>query len=175
MQLLLAIALLAGPPVESAGRIALRVHVGRSRESAVVRSELSRDQEWFLARRLAISVNYRIELIEDLYDQRPCYQIGKGDERHEFPPGTFTGSGTFLLTLSSVAKIDHWERENPYLAGGLSWWNNTDELTSWDAERMNAHYARLPEVFPPGSWTPPKFQETQPVDAPILVPIVEGP
>lgn len=141
-------AILAGPPVDQPGRIALRLHLGRTQESAVVRSELARDHEWFLTRRLAIEAHYRIVLIEDLYSGRPSYQIGTGDERHEFPAGAFTCSGAFMLTLKSVADGDKWDRQNPFDPTGLSWWSDTDNPYEWQKHQLAEHLAKRPMPFP---------------------------
>ncbi len=112
-----------------------------------MRSELSRIDAWFLAHRIAVEANYRIVLIEDLYKSRPSYQFGTGDDRHEFPPGSFSASGSFSKTLRSIADCHAWDRANPWLQGYV--WAETDVLGDWQRTQLREHLADRPEVFPP--------------------------
>lgn len=140
MYALLIAAVLTGPLPEAKPSLALRIHLSNSRESDVIRQELACDHEWFLSRRLAVERHYRIVLIEDLYRSRPCYQIGTGDDRHEFPPGSFAASGSAMRTIQSLCAVDHWHRAFPeyryrMFADG-----------SYGAQRADGD---KPEVFPP--------------------------
>lgn len=116
MTAILLLACLIGPLPEASPSLKLIIHVdAKSRESQIVRSELARDHLWFSTKRYIIEQHYKIEVKEDLYNARPSYQIGKADDRHEFPPGTFSASGTFMLTLKSITDIDQFERYEPDL------------------------------------------------------------
>lgn len=112
--LLLLAAVLTGQPPDAKPTLRLIVHIdAKSREGRIVESELSREHLWFASRRYFIGQNYRIEVRDDVFKSRACYQIGTADERHEFPQGTFSASGSFIRTLESIADIDQWERHEP--------------------------------------------------------------
>lgn len=143
--LLLAIAVLTGPPAPSQSTLALRIHVGSGHESAVIRSELARHDEWFWTRRLRIEANYRLVLVEDLYRHRPCYQIGTGDAPHEFRPGTFSASGTFTRALLSIAENDQFDRRTEFYTSG---WAEDPVMVEWDRQRWERLQQQRPEVFP---------------------------
>src|SRR4029077_7491281 len=111
--------------------------------SRIARAELSREHHWWLWKRFAIEQRYRI-VVDDTEFDHPSYQIGSGDERRRFAPGSFAASGSFMLTLHSLCAVDTWERSLPQIdvrqrADG-----------SWSRERDQKN---KPEVFPP---LPPK-------------------
>lgn len=117
--IILSLAMLAGPPPESTPSLRLIVHVGTGRESDIVRSELKRDELWFLSKRWQIEQHYKIEVRESIFKGRPAYQIGTADDRHEFRPGTFSCAGSFTRALQSIAEMDQWERRAPDQYYGL--------------------------------------------------------
>ncbi len=112
MSWIIALLLMAGPPQPSGASMPLKIHLGRDHRSAVARSELGNMHEWFWEKRLKIEAGYRLIIDEDSLDC-PTYQIGRGDDRHQFPAGAFVASGTFMLTLLSIAMVDQWERQLP--------------------------------------------------------------
>ena len=142
-------AVLTGPRLQAPRpTLEIRIHVGNGRESSVIRSELNCDHEWFLSKRLRIENAYRLMLVDDLFKSRPTYQIGKGDARHDFAPGAFAASGSFMATLESVAAIDAWERANPWM-GGWSGWGADTELSDYQLARYAEHRRSCPAEFPP--------------------------
>ena len=117
MNALILCAVLCGPLPEAQPSLRLIIHVGQGRESDVVRQELRRPDPWFAGRRAMIEQHYRIEVKETLYRSRPQYQIGKGDEKHDFPPGTFSCAGSFTRTIESLTdsdQYDRWEPDQPF-------------------------------------------------------------
>lgn len=113
MNAILLTAILCGPVPDSKPNLTLYIHVGAGRESAIARSELRRKELWFQSKLMYVERHYKIEVKETLYKSRPCYQIGKGDDWHEFPPGTFASSGSFVRTLESIADQDQFARHEP--------------------------------------------------------------
>lgn len=136
---LLTAALLVGPLPEPP-TLQLRLHLGTDHQSRVIESELRNRDQWFVEHRLNVERHFRIMIDHDarLF---PTYQIGYGGDRERFRPGTFIGSGTFLLALESLAEIDAWEREFPE-----SIWRIDEETHEYGAVRDRR---TRPESFPP--------------------------
>lgn len=164
--LILILAMLTGPLPESKPSLALKLHVGAGRESDIIRSELNRSDPWFLSHKIAIGTHYRIEIIESLFKSRPQFQIGRGGERIDFPPGSFSASGSFTRTLRSVVDSDRWERDYPdssyHMLPNGEWAAGRDEATR-------------PEVFPPRPPEPVPPPKDNPEADVIPVPELENP
>lgn len=137
MTTLILLSALCGPMPESRPNLTLYIHVGKGRESDIVRTEMRRKDLWIQSRLMYVEQHYKIEVKETLYKSRPCYQIGKGDDKHEFPPGTFACAGAFARTLESIAEQDQFARHEP------EWL-----YQPWDWE---IPYVRPkgPKIFPP--------------------------
>ena len=131
---------LPDPPV-----LTLRIHLGRDHRSRIALAELSRNHPWWNAKRRHVQEHYRI-IVDDQANDEPTWQIGTGDERHKFPPGTFIASGSFWLCLESITGIDYWERHNPFLDGNP--WPDEDTLTEHQRQILKIHLSTRPEQFP---------------------------
>lgn len=136
IQALVIYAALIGP-IDTAPTLRLTAHLGNDWRSRIARHELTCEHEWFAHRRLLIGRHYRIAFDEQALSE-PTYQIGRGDEGEKLRPGTFSASGTFILTLESIAARDHWERQP---ASPIYWYYGMDQSGYRSPEP--------PEEFPP--------------------------
>ncbi len=93
----------------------LYLHLGNDRQSDVIRSELNRDQPWFNIQRKAITKRHRL-IVDDDARLFPTWRFNRNLPKERFKPGSFSASGTFMLSLRSIAEIDRWE--NAYDVGG---------------------------------------------------------
>lgn len=143
---MLAVLILSGPPQPSGATIPLRIHLGRDWRSNVAKHELECRHEWFWAKRLRIEASYRIVVDDDASDF-PTWEIGRNQERQRFLAGSFSGSGAFLCALESIAAIDRWERDNPFLEGSM--WADEEYMTDWQRRALIKHRETRPEIFPP--------------------------
>lgn len=153
-ELLLACAILTGAPPQYTGTLQLRIHLGKDRESAIIRSELARQQPYFLAKRLFVEANYRLIVDEDAND-RPSYQFGRGGERTFFRPGSFRSSGCFMRALESIAEVDRYEREC-----GDGWHAGPFGMI-YDPQYRSEYSARKPVPWPS---VPPPVPDEIPID-----------
>ncbi len=154
---ILLLAALIGPLPEQHPSLRLRIHTsGESRESLIIRSELSREDPWFGVRRWAIGQHYRVELIDDQYNLRPTWQIGTLGDRREFAPSTFAGSGSFIRSLEYIASNDQWERELVAI-----WKPGHDGTVVWNGGAEERHREAKPKPFPPPLQPPNEFWDVR--------------
>jgi hypothetical protein len=139
--LILAAALMTGPPQPSGATLKLTIHLGRDRDSRIIRSELSRQEPYFLEKRLRVETSYRLTVDEEAND-RPSYQIGRGD-REFFRRGSFRASGCFMAALASIVECDRYEREND------DGWSNVNGVLGYDRRRIIERENRRPVPWPP--------------------------
>jgi hypothetical protein len=136
--------------------LVLRIHLGRDQRSKIALAELTRDHPWWTAKRIAIQQHYKIR-VDNLANNSPSWQIGNGP-RQEFRPGTFNGSGMFMLALKSIADIDQWERNRGYYIP-----NKIIEKFR-DGRPSIADVESMPCIFPPDPESPFPSEERQPDD-----------
>lgn len=92
------------------------------RRSKIVLAELSRD--WLPEEKFYINYHYNI-IIEELEDKNPnkkypcpSFKFSKNQDYQEFCPGTFSSSGTFIISLYSILR---WEK---YVEDIVNWRRN---------------------------------------------------
>jgi hypothetical protein len=128
---------LTGPPPTASPSLRLIIHIdSQTRDGKIVQSELRRPHLDFAWPRTWISQYYRIEVKDDLLRKRPCYQIGTGSEREDFPSGAFAASGSFIKTLESIAAQDEYDRHE---VNGNPWY----------FEDIFTNRRPRPKAFPP--------------------------
>lgn len=149
----LLLAVLIGPPPQ--GATPLKIHLGRDHQSAIIRSELANNHDWFIRRRLPIFERYRVTVDDDanLY---PTYQIGDERKRSRFHAGTFAASGSFVLNLAEIG--ERWIADNrDYFDKSDRIDNDTASRARFAEDRDFQRSIAPPPIsdFIPGSVPPP--------------------